>query len=1410
MADNLLDKASILLTPTAYNDGRMLSVKPNENLYGTEEVTNGDFATDSNWSKGTGWTISGGKANGNNTTGDLYQENVVESGKKYKVTYTISNYVSGSIRVEFPNNAYSGTLRSANGTYTETILSGGTLVLFDARTSFTGSIDNVSVVEDLSGDFTFSRSSAATRVNAQGLVENVQIISSELVSNGNFSQIGTEEVSNGNFSQEGSELITNGDFATDSNWTISGSSISISGGKLNFVNATSNSEFAQQSIVAPIGKTYKITLDVSNLGSGESIKIRYPFQDFTINTNGTHILYGVGNTANVFRLTPNSSTASFSIDNVSVKEVGQDWALGTGWSIGDDKAVFDDTTTNRISQTGLSITSGKSYKINFTIADCPTTAHMTIYDGGGSDLIVPNENYVNGSYTRYYTATTNETGVSFWGNTAGDTFTITNISVKEVGQDWTPNANATLSIDNGRLKVAVSDGSGYPSQNITTVVGKKYKITADAFIGTATKVSLYSAAFGFNDLTADGSYNLTFTATSTSTQIRLYVYEDGTYGFWDNISVKEITDDTDLPRINYEGFSYQDSLGSELVVNGDFSNGLSNWTNFNVSLVDGGANLNNIGLSGQITYIKQNGYVSGNSYKLELDVISTNGADLVLENASNTSIGTQTIGRKIVYFTQVSTSEITIKRLSGDTNVVIDNVSVKEVLGQEVVPDSGCGSWLMEGQSTNYVTSSESITPFFATDGTTLTQNYDVSPTGENNSVLLTQNTGSVNQSIYNFGLPTTNGDYSYSFFFRAGTSTNVRFYVANAKSENFNPQTVTAGIVNGVNLNLLFEDYGNGWFRVSTTVTLSGASFNRFLIYPDRDDLGRNIEIFGAQYEVGSYATSYIPTSGAASTRLQDIANNSGNSTLINSTEGVLYAEIAALADDLTERRLTISDGSNSNRVAIEYTLSSNQIKGRVVSSGATSANINFNTSSILDFNKIAISYKQNDFNLWFNGVKVGTDTSGNAPIGLNIISFDNGSGGNKFIGKAKALAVYKEALTDANLRSLTYPNPVATTFDLDFDTIAEQFTFTRGSEATFVNAQGLIESTASNDAPRIDYSTGAKAFLLENQSTNRMPNSEDGSTWTLNNTTLSSLNGGLNKKYYQITSLGNTGRFDVVQNNWVNTTAGTYTASVFAKKGTCDEIILTTRANFGFQNYYSAFDLTNGLVTANASGVVGSIKPYSDGWYRCSITFTNTGGFTDSASLAFGFNFNSSSTDTLFVASPQSEIGSYATSYIPTSGASATRNQELCNNATPVINSEEGTLYTEISALADDLSFRVVSISDGTNNNTIKLGYRSDTNAIYVEVKSASVGTAFLVYTTTSITDFHKIAFKYRLNDFSLWIDGVNVLNDSSGSVPVGLSQLSFNRGDVNNSFFGNTKGLKYYPKALADVQLEDLTTI
>ena len=76
--------------------------------------------------------------------------------------------------------------------------------------------------------------------------------------------------------------------------------------------------------------------------------------------------------------------------------------------------------------------------------------------------------------------------------------------------------------------------------------------------------------------------------------------------------------------------------------------------------------------------------------------------------------------------------------------------------------------------------------------------------------------------------------------------------------------------------------------------------------------------------------------------------------------------------------------------------------------------------------------------------------------------LSFDLGQWSfSDFFGKTKALAVWKEALSDQELADLTYPTPTDPTFALDFDTIATDFTFARGSEATYVDAQGLIQST-------------------------------------------------------------------------------------------------------------------------------------------------------------------------------------------------------------------------------------------------------------------------------------------------------------------------------------------------------------
>ena len=110
-----------------------------------ELVTNGDFATDSGWSKQTGWTIANGKANSAGSTGAVYQSKTYVSSKNYKVTYTISDYVSGSLRITWGNAA--GVSNNGNGTFTEIIspTSGGNVMYMAAVGTFTGSIDNVSV-----------------------------------------------------------------------------------------------------------------------------------------------------------------------------------------------------------------------------------------------------------------------------------------------------------------------------------------------------------------------------------------------------------------------------------------------------------------------------------------------------------------------------------------------------------------------------------------------------------------------------------------------------------------------------------------------------------------------------------------------------------------------------------------------------------------------------------------------------------------------------------------------------------------------------------------------------------------------------------------------------------------------------------------------------------------------------------------------------------------------------------------------------------------------------------------------------------------------------------------------------------------------------------------------------------------
>lgn len=121
---------------------------------GPNGVLNGDFATDTVWTKGSGWSITGGRAVriADASTSGLSQPYPFVPGRSYQLTFTVLNFVAGQFLPRFTGGTTrSGTLRTANGTYTETLVAntGNITLQFFASAATSADIDSVSVREVL-------------------------------------------------------------------------------------------------------------------------------------------------------------------------------------------------------------------------------------------------------------------------------------------------------------------------------------------------------------------------------------------------------------------------------------------------------------------------------------------------------------------------------------------------------------------------------------------------------------------------------------------------------------------------------------------------------------------------------------------------------------------------------------------------------------------------------------------------------------------------------------------------------------------------------------------------------------------------------------------------------------------------------------------------------------------------------------------------------------------------------------------------------------------------------------------------------------------------------------------------------------------------------------------------------------
>ena len=472
-------------------------------------------------------------------------------------------------------------------------------------------------------------------------------------------------------------------------------------------------------------------------------------------------------------------------------------------------------------------------------------------------------------------------------------------------------------------------------------------------------------------------------------------------------------------RVNKAGLieTVEEVLSGELVTNGDFSDGATDWTlGGNWSVVDGKATSNASGLIQQST----NELIIGETYKTSFEITEyTSGSvKLYSGSGSDTSYYQNTVGTHAVYFVaNGGTTSLYSNSFIGS----IDNISIVQVeienLARIDYTDGPEGVLLTEPQSTNTTIHSQAVSDleFFNTsDATyTVTDNYTTSPDGE------------INASRYQVSRGISGGSYSLIKTGNIGTGdVTISFY---AKS------------LTGVNQNLLsyIPDAGAGEVFVVTSewkrfvVSGNQATNNIALIgtrggsgdFFNGGDQNLDIAVWGIQTENLSYATSYMPTYGQIASRAGDVVNNGGDVSNFNSEEGTLFIEAKGLVNGGGFRFVSLSS-SSSNRIRLGFSSTANQISVLAQVDGSIIYNNgNVETSvSHNDVQKLALTYGSSGTKLYSNGVLAYSNVLDSSFVNtFTSATFDDGNSTNPFYGKTKNIQVFNEALTDAELITLT-----------------------------------------------------------------------------------------------------------------------------------------------------------------------------------------------------------------------------------------------------------------------------------------------------------------------------------------------------------------------------------------------------
>ena len=345
---------------------------------------------------------------------------------------------------------------------------------------------------------------------------------------------------------------------------------------------------------------------------------------------------------------------------------------------------------------------------------------------------------------------------------------------------------------------------------------------------------------------------------------------------------------------------------------------------------------------------------------------------------------------------------------------------------------ASCPSLLLEPSRSNLITQSETYTTISKAN-LTVTDNTSITdPQGNTNTKTLTATSASQPRLEWRgTSVPGSNTSYAMSFWVRYNTAR----YVAIAHFSQTGEYAIfdlVDGAVESDNgtQTAKIEAYPNGWYRVSKSfVVPSSASLNywKFTLCTQTNPFvgvnGEKADVFGLQFEVGSYPTSYIPTSGLVGTRTVDFCFiNSGLQGVLNTSEGTLFVdlEVPRVSSTGSFERIVLSD-QNASTDRIIFDNYAGNWRALMLSSAG---NVNKTIVSVTANQriKVAIAYSSTELRISYDGNDATTTSGSYTPTTtLESFKFSNKDGGNKWQGKIYQAMVFNEALTDSELQTLT-----------------------------------------------------------------------------------------------------------------------------------------------------------------------------------------------------------------------------------------------------------------------------------------------------------------------------------------------------------------------------------------------------